>query len=179
VSSILEALRELESHRPPTGQGITIPAEDPGPVNRTAEMIGIVSIGLVLGALSFVAFLAVSGAFRAFASRDVPAPTPAPTSAVTPPAPSADAGARPAWLQTADPPRARLGRTAPEPARAVAERPVRVARAEGSASSPIEVTDIEWSPDVARRTVTLMAPSKTYNMPGLGTSFAVIPDSAA
>lgn len=30
--------------------------------------------------------------------------------------------------------------------------------------------------EIARRTVTLMAPSKTYNVPGLGTSFAVIPD---
>ncbi|PTX91445.1 PatB family C-S lyase [Opitutus sp. ER46] len=32
--------------------------------------------------------------------------------------------------------------------------------------------------DIAARTITLMAPSKTYNVPGLGTSFAVIPDSA-
>ncbi len=30
------------------------------------------------------------------------------------------------------------------------------------------------SPEVARRTITLMAPSKTYNLPGLGCSFAVI-----
>lgn len=32
------------------------------------------------------------------------------------------------------------------------------------------------SPEVARRTITLMAPSKTYNIPGLGCSFAIIPD---
>jgi cystathionine beta-lyase len=32
------------------------------------------------------------------------------------------------------------------------------------------------SPEIAARTVTLMAPSKTYNVPGLGTSFAVISD---
>jgi cystathionine beta-lyase len=32
--------------------------------------------------------------------------------------------------------------------------------------------------DLARRTITLMAPSKTYNVPGLGTSFAIIPDQA-
>ncbi|HTL67901.1 MAG TPA: PatB family C-S lyase [Lacunisphaera sp.] len=30
---------------------------------------------------------------------------------------------------------------------------------------------------VAERTVTLMAPSKTYNVPGLGTSIAIIPDA--
>ncbi|MGH7957970.1 MAG: MalY/PatB family protein [Opitutaceae bacterium] len=33
------------------------------------------------------------------------------------------------------------------------------------------------SPETAARTITLMAPSKTYNMPGLGTSIAIIPDS--
>ena len=32
------------------------------------------------------------------------------------------------------------------------------------------------SPEIARRTSTLIAPSKTYNMPGLGTSLAIIPD---
>ncbi|HVU32400.1 MAG TPA: PatB family C-S lyase [Opitutaceae bacterium] len=32
-------------------------------------------------------------------------------------------------------------------------------------------------PEVARRTITLMAPSKTYNVPGLGTSLAIIPDA--
>ena len=31
--------------------------------------------------------------------------------------------------------------------------------------------------EIARRTITLMAPSKTYNVPGLGTSLAVIPDA--
>ncbi len=34
------------------------------------------------------------------------------------------------------------------------------------------------SPELAARTVTLMAPSKTYNVPGLGTSFAIIADPA-
>ncbi|MDB6128524.1 MAG: aminotransferase class [Verrucomicrobia bacterium] len=34
------------------------------------------------------------------------------------------------------------------------------------------------SPEIAGRTLTLMAPSKTYNMPGLGTSFAIISDAA-
>ena len=32
-------------------------------------------------------------------------------------------------------------------------------------------------PEIAARTVTLMAPSKTYNIPGLGTSIAIIPDA--
>ena len=33
-------------------------------------------------------------------------------------------------------------------------------------------------PDIAAQTVTLMAPSKTYNVPGLGTSLAIISDPA-
>lgn len=33
------------------------------------------------------------------------------------------------------------------------------------------------SPEVAQRTITLMAPSKTFNIPGLGFSLAVIPDA--
>lgn len=33
-------------------------------------------------------------------------------------------------------------------------------------------------PEVARRSVTLMAPSKTFNLPGLRCSFAIIPDPA-
>ncbi len=32
------------------------------------------------------------------------------------------------------------------------------------------------SPEITARTITLMAPSKTYNVPGLGTSFAIISD---
>lgn len=32
--------------------------------------------------------------------------------------------------------------------------------------------------EIAERTVTLIAPSKTYNVPGLGTSIAIIPDAA-
>jgi cystathionine beta-lyase len=34
------------------------------------------------------------------------------------------------------------------------------------------------APAEAHRTVTFMAPSKAYNIPGLGTSFAIIPDSS-
>lgn len=33
------------------------------------------------------------------------------------------------------------------------------------------------SPEIARRTITLMAPSKTFNIPGLGCAFAVISDA--
>lgn len=34
------------------------------------------------------------------------------------------------------------------------------------------------SPEISHRTITLQAPSKTYNIPGLGCSYAVVPDAA-
>jgi cystathionine beta-lyase len=34
------------------------------------------------------------------------------------------------------------------------------------------------SPEVAARSITLMAPSKTFNIPGLGAAFAIISDPA-
>lgn len=34
------------------------------------------------------------------------------------------------------------------------------------------------SPDIAQRTITLMAPSKTYNIPGLSCSYAIVPNDA-
>ena len=45
---------------------------------------------------------------------------------------------------------------------------------DGRRHSPIASLD----PEVARRSVTLMAPSKTFNVPGLRCSFAIIPDPA-
>jgi cystathionine beta-lyase len=45
---------------------------------------------------------------------------------------------------------------------------------EGHRHVPIASLD----PEVARRSVTLMAPSKTFNVPGLRCSFAIIPDAA-
>src|SRR5206468_4034973 len=143
---------------PPTTQSIAIPAEQPTAVNRTTEVVGIVSIGLVLGALAFLLFLAISGALRAFASRERPAPI---VSAEAP----APSRARPAWLETADPPRARVERTAAESPRPVAERPVRTARADGAGSSAIEVADIDYSPDAARRVAPLRLSRRPCDAP--------------
>jgi cystathionine beta-lyase len=44
----------------------------------------------------------------------------------------------------------------------------------GFAHAPMTVA----APESAGRTLTFMAPSKAFNVPGLGTSFAIIPDSA-
>lgn len=42
--------------------------------------------------------------------------------------------------------------------------------------SPRHVASATLSPEIAARTFTFMAPSKTYNIPGLGTSLAIISD---
>ncbi len=44
---------------------------------------------------------------------------------------------------------------------------------DGAQHIPIAALD----PEIAARTITLMAPSKTYNLPGLGCSMAIIPDA--
>jgi cystathionine beta-lyase len=44
-------------------------------------------------------------------------------------------------------------------------------------SSRPHVPSATLSPEIAARSITLMAPSKTYNVPGLGTSFAIISDA--
>jgi cysteine-S-conjugate beta-lyase len=44
----------------------------------------------------------------------------------------------------------------------------------GRAHVPLATLD----PALARRTVTLMSPSKTFNLPGLGCAFAIIPDQS-
>jgi cystathionine beta-lyase len=43
----------------------------------------------------------------------------------------------------------------------------------GAAFTPLAVA----APEVADRTITLVAPSKTFNLPGLGCGFAIIPDA--
>ena len=40
----------------------------------------------------------------------------------------------------------------------------------------VHIPTATLGPEMARRTVTLLAPSKTFNLPGLGCAFAVIPD---
>ena len=177
MSSILEALRELERRRPPATQSAAAPAEPPSSVHRAVATLGIGAIGLVVGALVLLLSIWISSLVRAPALPLAPAPptqAPAPpTQAPAPPtqAPADDAQAPApshlAWLDKVDPPRARIDRGAPaapeRPARSLAGRQDRVmaeppaSDAETPASAPgqLEVATIDYSPDAARRAVTL------------------------
>jgi len=170
MSSILEALRELERRRPPATQSAAAAAEPPSNVNRAVATLGIGAIGLVVGALVLLLSIWISSLVRAPALPPAPAP---PAQAPAPPAqaPADDAQAPApshlAWLDKVDPPRARIDRGAPaapeRPARSLAGRQDRV-MAEPPASDPetpasapgqLEVAAIDYSPDAARRAVTL------------------------
>ena len=165
MSSILEALRELERRRPPATQSAAAPAEPPSNVNRAVATLGIGAIGLVVGALVLILSIWISSLVRATAPPAPPAPAPpaqAPADDAQAPAPS-----HLAWLDKVDPPRARIDGRAPaapeRPARGLAGRQDRVmaeppaSDAETPASAPgqLEVAAIDYSPDAARRAVTL------------------------
>jgi len=165
MSSILEALRELERRRPPATQSAAAPAEPPSNVNRAVATLGIGAIGLVVGALVLILSIWISSLVRATAPPAPPAPAPpaqAPADDAQAPAPS-----HLAWLDKVDPPRARIDGRAPaapeRPARSLAGRQDRVmaeppaSDAETPASAPgqLEVAAIDYSPDAARRAVTL------------------------
>jgi len=165
VSSILEALRELERRRPPATQSAAAPAEPPSSVNTAVATLGIGAIGLVVGALVLLLSVWIASQVRATGSHDEPAPAAparAPADDAQAPAPS-----HLAWLDKVDPPRARIDRGAPaapeRPARSLAGRQDRVmaeppasdAETPGSAPGQLEVAAIDYSPDAARRAVTL------------------------
>jgi len=176
MSSILEALRELERRRPPATQSAAAPAEPPSNVNRAVATLGIGAIGLVVGALVLILSIWISSLVRATAPPLPPPAPPAPAPPAQAPAPPAQAPADDAqapapshlaWLDKVDPPRARIDGRAPaapeRPARSLAGRQERVmaeppaSDTETPASAPgqLEVAAIDYSPDAARRAVTL------------------------
>jgi len=135
VSSILEALRELEGERPPATRRELPPAEKPPSVTRraTGALIPVMG-GLAVGVVAFGLY--------AWGPRLVVPPTSSePAARVA--APPADAGTaeRPTWLDKADAPRARVNRgvtPAPAPERAAARTPAEAASADAAPAEPHE-----------------------------------------
>ena len=116
MSSILEALKELEGSKPSSRRSrvawATASAEERTPLGRAAEVLGIVAFGLVLGGVGFGLVLwlgAPSGPTPATAPAPVAAQAPiaAPAApqalAPTPPAPPV-----PAWLARMGAPRGQV-----------------------------------------------------------------------
>ena len=113
MSSILEALRELEGDRPPAVRRELPPPETPSGAARraTGAVIPILG-GLAVGVVAFGIYAWGPRIARPPATIEPAAVAPAPAT----PAADAQPAERPNWLDTADAPRAKVGRTATAPA---------------------------------------------------------------
>ena len=121
MSSILEALRELEGAKPPSSRSRVAWAgggEERPPLRRAAEALGIVAFGLGLGAAGFglVLWLGAPDAPEPATPPAVASATAAGTTVAQAPhaasrpalAPAAPAPPIPAWLARMGPPRGRV-----------------------------------------------------------------------
>jgi hypothetical protein len=110
VSSILEALRELEGTKPSSQRSRAAWAagetEERPPIRRAAELLGIVAFGLAIGGAGFTAILWLwpSGETAPRAH----APAPAAAAAGRSASPATPAAPAPAWLDRMGPPRGRV-----------------------------------------------------------------------
>ena len=171
MSSILEALRELEASKGPAAPGTSAWTEEYGRSRSALETLGIVAGGLALGGAAFALVIWLAGS----AFRDPPEPpggaapvigaSPgigAPPAAPSPQAsePAAGPAAPPAWLGRAEPPRARVTPGASPSERMPSMSRAAPAPAPGAASpasddSIVVVSAISYSPDSRRRSVTM------------------------
>ena len=120
MSSILEALRELEGTKPSAQRSRVAwasgEAEERSPMRRAAELLGIVAFGLALGGVGFAAIVWLGSpdapkapAPTAAATSPARAPAPAPAGAASPAlTPAAPAPPVPGWLGRMGPPRGRV-----------------------------------------------------------------------
>jgi len=168
VSSILQALRELEASKAPAAPGAGTWTEEPSRSRSALETLGIVAGGLAVGAAAFALIVWLAAAAPRGVSESPGAAAPAsdaPQPAAPPPPasePAVGSAAPPAWLGRADPPRARVA-----PEAAASERLPAGSRAPQAPAQPsraasltpddsvIAVSSINYSPDVGRRSVTL------------------------
>ena len=167
MSSILEALRELEASKAPAAPGTSPWTEERSRSRSALETLGIVAGGLAVGAAAFALVIWFAGsAFRDPAEPPSGAP---PGISASPAAPSpqaaepaAEPGAPPAWLGRAEPPRARVAPGAspsermPSMSRAAQEpAPSPGAASPAQDDSIVAVSSISYSPDSWRRSVTM------------------------
>ena len=167
MSSILEALRELEASKAPAAPGTSPWTEERTRSRSALETLGIVAGGLAVGVAAFALVIWFAGsAFRDPAEPPSGAP---PGISASPAAPSpqaaepaAEPGAPPAWLGRAEPPRARVAPGAspsermPSMSRAAQEpAPSPGAASPAQDDSIVAVSSISYSPDSRRRSVTM------------------------
>jgi hypothetical protein len=136
MSSILEALRELEGERARSGPKTTTVVDAPREPQRSLGAVIPLTGGLAIGVVAFGAYVFWSA--RGVPSLPAPAATGAPAAATQPAAEPAQSG--PAWLERAEAPRARV---TPPPQEEASARPAAapappVAPAARPAPPPVE-----------------------------------------
>jgi hypothetical protein len=169
MSSILEALRELEDERRRTRGKHSVsvsdaPASIPGSSGLIYPSIG----GLALGALVFGLWASGIGRNDPAATTSPPPPPtlPSAANAVPPPpreatpapapvTPDATAAVGPAWLATAEPPQARFGSDAPAPVPAAPAPAAAPANPPGHAAGSVMLESIRYAAAPEQRSVTL------------------------
>jgi len=172
VSSILEALRELEGERPPATRREIPPSETPRTTRRASGALIPLTGGLAIGILTFGVY---AWGPTLLASRPASEPSPRLESDTVASARPADGATteRPAWLDTADAPRARVNRgptsapAAERPAASPARDPAAAASPEpapaeardeprpSSSGGQVAVESIAYAANSAERTATM------------------------
>ena len=170
MSSILEALRELEASKAPAAPGTGAWTEEGSRSRSWLETLGIVAGGLAIGAAAFALVIWLAGpALQDRHAAESPGGTTPGSDAVPPVAPppqaaepAAGSAAPPSWLGRAEPPRARIAPGASPSERMPSTSPAPPAPAQSSgAASPVQddsiiaVSSISYSPDAGRRSVTM------------------------
>ena len=147
MSSILEALRELEGDRPPAiRRELPPPEKAPGVARRASGAVIPVLGGLAVGVVAFGIY-AWGPRVAGEPPEKSPAVRAAAPSASTPVADAAPV-VRPNWLDTADAPRAKVGRTAtaaPAAAAAASPTPEHTATAERPAADDHDEAPVQRS----------------------------------
>jgi len=155
VSSILEALKELEgskpsSHRSRAAWAAGAPEERP-PLRHAAEVFGVVAFGLGLGAAGFALVLWLGSASESEPAAGAPsAPAVRPEAAAASPAlpPAAAAPSVPPWLARMGPPR---GRVEGDDRPAATEQ----ATADAPRAAGLSLVRVHYSESRSERTATL------------------------
>jgi hypothetical protein len=172
VSSILQALKELEGKNAPVTPETTAWSEERPAVRRAAETFGIIAAGLIIGALGFLVIVWLLGSS---VEESMPVGAAASASAVASvpraravPAPARPGAAPPAWLARTEPPRGMVAGATPGSSTPTSPATARTATQDAppvaTDSGDIAVRSIRYASVPGQRSVTLQIGGSTTTL---------------